>query len=115
MTIEEKKNMYDQKYRIMIGFDLNATKNYKTGSQDYRKIRYTIKFPMLLTDADGNLDYSLKSPFFKEFSNVKGADITSTINMVFRHHPEYMKDLEETVERKTREWEEKKAREGKNG
>lgn len=100
MTIDERiKKLYD-KYWITISYDLTLY------TKDRRVTRYKICYPGLIQNKDGSYDLNLKDQEVEK--NIRGRDIPYYIALKKRLYPEYMKILEETVKRKTAEWEAKK-------
>lgn len=100
MTIDERiKKLYD-KYWITISYDLTLY------TKDRRITRYKICFPTIIQNQDGSYDLDLKNQEIQ--ANVHGRDIPYYIALKRRMYPEYMKILEETVKRKTEEWQKKK-------
>ena len=100
MTIDERiKKLYD-KYWITISYDLTLY------TKDRRITRYKICFPTIIKNQDGSYDLDLKNQ--DVHTNVRGSDIPYYIALKRRMYPEYMKILEETVKRKTEEWQKKK-------
>lgn len=100
MTIDERiKKLYD-KYWITISYDLTLY------TKDRRVTRYKICWPKLIQKEDSSYDLDLKDQEVQ--NNIHGRDIPYYITLKKRLYPEYMKILEETVKRKTAEWEAKK-------
>lgn len=100
MTIDERiKKLYD-KYWVMISYDLTLW------TKDRRTTRYKICWPKVIQNEDGSYDLDLKDQEVQ--TNVRGSDIPYYIALKRRMYPEYMKILEETVKRKTEQWEAKK-------
>lgn len=100
MTIDERIKQLYNKYWITVSYDLTLW------TKDHRTSRYKISWPTLIKKEDGTYDLDLKNQDVT--LNVRGSDIPYYIALKRRTYPEYMKILEETVKRKTEEWETKR-------
>lgn len=98
MTIDKIRKYYDEKYWIMITYDLTLYGN------DRRFSRYEIRFPKLILK-DGSWDVNMKDTEKK--TNIRGCDIKNVIENHFKQFPEYKEKLSEIVERKNKEWRDK--------